>query len=173
MKLVEDDSIVIIDQHEREAWNAVNREYMVPINPDKKKNSRGFRFFSAMVKVDKVGFFTAFLPDGNPDGGIKGKDEIASWLLSKTTENVRISLLLMDAGFYNGAIWRVLPDFVQDAMCPAPRNSRVKRVILKHHREVSNHYLPGAKPFNFAGLELAIIFSPRPPEKRDIKFRPR
>ena len=56
MKLVEEDPIVIIDQHEREAWNAVNRGYMVPINPDKKKNSRGFRFFQPWLRWVKSGF---------------------------------------------------------------------------------------------------------------------
>ncbi len=172
MNLVPNEAIVIIDQHEREAWNMVNKGYVVPINPRNRRHNRGFRFFSAMVKVDNLGFFAAFTHDGDQYGNIRDKGEIVGDLLSQVVENVKIRLLLMDAGFYNSSVWRLLPSHVQDAMCPAPRNTKVTRVIMEHHRKLDHHYLPGAKPFNFAGLDLTIIFSPRPSEKREIKFRP-
>ncbi|MGQ4891860.1 MAG: hypothetical protein ACP6IP_05135 [Candidatus Njordarchaeia archaeon] len=73
MGYVPKEAIVIIDQHEREAWNAVNKEYVVPINPRRRKNSKGFRFFSAMIKVGNIGFFAAFTHDGNEDGGTRDK----------------------------------------------------------------------------------------------------
>lgn len=169
--LIPGKGIVIIDQHEREAWNAVNKEYIVPINPKKKRHSKGFKFYSALVKVGNIGFFVAFTHDGDGVGGARDKGEIVGVLLSQVTEHIKISLLLMDTGFYSGNIWSLLPNFIQDAMCPVPRNTRVTRLITDHHRRLEYHYLPGAKPFDFAGMKLTLIFSPRPSEKRDIKFR--
>ncbi|MGQ4891859.1 MAG: hypothetical protein ACP6IP_05130 [Candidatus Njordarchaeia archaeon] len=92
-------------------------------------------------------------------------------MLSQVAEQVKIGLLLMDSGFYNSDVWRLLPSFAQDAMCPAPRNARVTRAMLEHHRRLRRQYLPGAKSFSFADLELTLLVSPRPVEKRDIKFR--
>ena len=54
---------LIVDQHEIESWQRANTSLLVPINPRKKKHSKGHRFYTAIISTENFWLIVRFQMD--------------------------------------------------------------------------------------------------------------
>ena len=155
--------ILIIDQHEKAAWHKKHTECLVSINPKKKPNHKGHRFYTSAV-AGPITIFTRFLIDrGNTSSG-----EAFQALMAHAETTLTISKVFVDAGFYSILTYDYATRTNATVVGIAPRNSRVSRIILDHHRGLHYHYEPGMYLHRIGDVNIKLVVVPRPREKRVI-----
>lgn len=155
--------VLIIDQHEKAAWHKKHTECLVSINPKKKPNHKGHRFYTGAV-AGPITVFTRFLIDrGNTSSG-----EAFQALMAYAETTLTISKVFIDAGFYSVLTYDYAVKTNATVVGIAPRNSRVSRIILDHHRGMNYHYEPGMYLHKIGDVSIKLVVVPRSREKRVI-----
>ena len=54
------------------------------------------------------------------------------------------------------------------SLCIAPKNSKVKKMVLHHHRKNHYNYAPGAYPYRLGENTFTLLIVPRPQYKREV-----
>ena len=154
---------LIIDQKEKPAWHKVHTEYLVSINPKKKANHKGHRFYVGAF-VGKIALINSYIIDN----GRIAREEVVERALTKAEKFSAIERILIDAGFFKRDVYRVIWDSGSNVLGAVPKNSLITRIIMGHHRSLSHHYEPGLYSYSFGDVSFRLLVVPRPKEKRRV-----
>ena len=156
-------NILIVDQKEKPAWHKVHTEGIVSINPKKKPYHKGHRFYTAII-AGKVSVISMYMPDlNNIDKGL-----VVRQALIRAKKLTEVKRVLIDAGFFEKSVYSAISLEGSDVLGAVPKNSKVIRLIVSHHRALSHHYEPGIYLYRLGDTEFHLLLVPRPKEKRKI-----
>ena len=153
--------VLIIDQKEKAAWHKKHNECLVSINPKKKPNHKGHRFYASAVAGHVPIFIHFVVDDGNISAG-----EAFQRLLTHAERTVNSNYGLIDAGFYGEVTYRAAQEAKSMVIGIAPRNRKISRIILEHHRALSRHYEYGLYPYRIKGTKVHLVIVPKSRDKR-------
>ena len=75
---------------------------------------------------------------------------------------------MIDAGFFKESVYSTIRQEGSDVLGVVPKNSKVVRLIILHHRGLSHHYEPGIYLYQLGNVRFHLLLVPRPEEKRRI-----